>query len=131
MMPLKIIVGTDRVGDTPVRHGTICIMFKCLLETLNRFFMVVCKSPDQATVKPSLRFRRRGGDLPTKNVNIEVRHDHALPLNERLQLNRRLKIESTATQQGVAVGNKSYNRQLLQRHKSKTASGVPPARSQG
>src|SRR4051794_29041187 len=52
--PGVVVVGPDRVGDTPMSHGTVRVRLQRLLEAPDSFLMVVAKAPVEATVAPTL-----------------------------------------------------------------------------
>ena len=54
--PLLVVVGARRIGDAPLGHGAVGIMFGGLLEAAHGLFMIVAITPDQAAIEPELGF---------------------------------------------------------------------------
>ncbi len=50
--PRKVVIGTNRVGDAPMRHGAVRVGCQCGFEALDRFLVVEAETPVQAAVEP-------------------------------------------------------------------------------
>ena len=68
--PREVVVRPDRVGDTPMSHGTVRVRLQRLLKAGDSFLMMVAKAPVEATVEPTLGVRRGGGHLPGVSTEI-------------------------------------------------------------
>ncbi|MNF95105.1 hypothetical protein D3C84_778430 [compost metagenome] len=53
-VPAFVVVGPRGIGDAPVGHRAVAIVFQGFLETADGFVMVVAVAPHQAAVEPKL-----------------------------------------------------------------------------
>ncbi|MNE61072.1 hypothetical protein D3C80_1562570 [compost metagenome] len=53
-VPALVVVGPRGIGDAPVGHRAVAVVFQGLLETADGFVVVVAVAPHQAAVEPKL-----------------------------------------------------------------------------
>ncbi|MNC53236.1 hypothetical protein D3C75_1026290 [compost metagenome] len=53
-VPAFVVVGPRGIGDAPVGHRAVAIVFQGFLETADGFVVVVAVAPHQAAVEPQL-----------------------------------------------------------------------------
>ncbi len=79
-IPGHVVIRPRSIGDAPMRHGTVRVVFQRAVETDAGLGMVVGIGPDQAPVEPELRVRRCGGDRAAEAAKVVIVVHWCLPV---------------------------------------------------
>ncbi|MNQ93000.1 hypothetical protein D3C85_1084440 [compost metagenome] len=71
-IPALVVVGTRGVGDAPVGHCAIAVVFDRLAKTADGFIVVVAVAPGQSTIEPELGLGRTGRHRAAVGAQIVI-----------------------------------------------------------